>query len=49
MSTMFLDMFYGFMRERNYNRFLAYSNQLLHCNFELLNMFQHFSAQYDVK
>lgn len=46
---MFLYMFFGFTRECNDNRFPAYTNQLLHSRFEFLHMFQHFTAQYDVK
>ena len=48
-GAMFLYMFLGLMRERNDNRFSTYTNQLLHGRFEFLNMFQHFTTQYDVK
>ena len=49
LGAMFLYMFLGLMRERNDNRFSTYTNQLLHGRFEFLNMFQHFTTQYDVK
>ena len=49
LGAMFLYMFLGLMRERNDNRFSTYTNQLFHGRFEFLNMFQHFTAQYDVK